>query len=144
MNLGAEAVSETIQQIQNDRVKTTKQPSKEMKMAPKLNPENCKINWNESLDTIYNHIRGLNPFPAAWSEIQNGDDRISVKIYGVRKEKLNHTNEIGSILPTKKEIKIAVQDGYILIDELKLSGKRKTDAKSLLNGFTFSSNAKIL
>ena len=144
MNLGAQAVSETIKQIQSKTVTTTKQPAKETKVAPKLNPENCKINWNGSLDTIYNHIRGLNPFPAAWTEIENGDDTISAKIYGIRKEKTDHTNQIGSLITAKKEIKVAVQGGYILIDELKLSGKRKMDAKSLLNGFAFSSNAKML
>jgi len=143
MHLGAEAVSETLIQIQQGTISTIKQPEQETKSAPKLNPENCRVNWNTSLDTIYNHIRGLNPFPAAWSEIQNGDDIISAKIYAIRKQLMDHNEEIGSITTSKKEIKVAVDGGYIFIDELKLSGKRKMDAVSLLNGFSFLPDAKM-
>lgn len=144
MVLGAQAVSETINSIKNDNVSTMKQPMAETKSAPKLYPENCKVNWNAPLDTVYNHIRGLNPFPAAWSEIQNNEDRISVKIYAVRKEKRDHNHKNGTLHTSKKEIKVAVTGGYIIIDELKLSGKKKMDARSLLNGFTFSSEAHML
>jgi len=144
MHLGAEAVSETLGLIKADTVSTTKQPMTETKSAPKLFPDNCKVNWDDSLDNVYNHIRGLNPFPAAWSEIQHGDDIITSKIYGIRTSQEHHTHENGSIISSKKEIKVAVQGGYIIIDELKLSGKKKMDAKSLLNGFTFWEGAKML
>jgi methionyl-tRNA formyltransferase len=143
MHLGAEAVSETLRQIQKGDVTTIKQPEQETKSAPKLNSENCRINWHASLDTIYNHIRGLNPFPAAWTEIQNGDEIVSAKIYSIRKESTDHQEEIGSIITSKKEIKIAVKGGYIFINELKLSGKRKMDAVSLLNGYSFLPSAKV-
>ncbi len=144
MHLGAQAVSETLDLIKEDQVTTSKQPESDTKLAPKLNPENCKVNWEASLDTIYNHIRGLNPFPAAWSEMQNGGEKISMKLYAVQKEKVAHSSEIKSIVTTKKEIKVAVAGGYIILDELKLSGKKKMDAKSLLNGFSFHSDAKML
>ncbi|MFD2568401.1 methionyl-tRNA formyltransferase [Pseudotenacibaculum haliotis] len=144
MHLGAQAVSETLDLIKEDQVTTSKQPESDTKLAPKLNPENCKVNWEASLDTIYNHIRGLNPFPAAWSEMQNGEETVSMKLYAVQKEKVAHSLEIKSIVTTKKEIKVAVAGGYIILDELKLSGKKKMDAKSLLNGFSFHSDAKML
>ena len=144
MHLGADVVSETIQLIQQGEVETVKQSEKETKIASKLNSENCKVNWNDSIDNIYNHIRGLNPFPAAWSEILNGEEKISLKIYGIDKEICNHEKEIGSIHTTKKEIKVAVNGGYIELKELKLSGKKKLDAQSLLNGYTFHLNAKML
>lgn len=144
MHLGAEAVSETLTLIQNDSVVTTKQPMAETKAAPKLFADNCKVNWNDSLDKIYNHIRGLNPFPAAWTEIQTNDTIISAKLYAVRKMEEQHPLENGTIVTSKKEIKVAVQGGYILLDELKLSGKKKMEAQSLLNGFSFSSGSKML
>ena len=143
MHLGAEAVSETILQIQNDTVTTTKQPSEDAKMAPKLNSENCRIDWSKPLETVYNHIRGLNPFPAAWTELHQGDQIISAKIYAVRKTEEEHNLEFGALIVSKKEIKVATNGGYLLIDELKLSGKRKMATKDLLNGFTFLPNAKM-
>jgi methionyl-tRNA formyltransferase len=143
MNLGATLVSETVANIRNNKVSTQKQPKIDEKIAPKLFPENCKINWEDSLDSIYNHIRGLNPFPAAWSEMNNGGIT-TVKIYKVRKEKADHTEIIKTITTSKEEIKIAVKGGYIHIDQLKISGKKKLDSKSLLNGYTFSSNAEML
>jgi len=143
MVLGATLVSETVANIRDNKVSTQKQPKIDEKIAPKLFPENCKINWEDSLDSIYNHIRGLNPFPAAWSEMNNGGIT-TVKIYKVRKEKVAHREIIKTITTSKKEIKIAVKGGYIYIDELKVSGKKKLDSKSLLNGYSFSSNAEML
>jgi len=144
MVLGATLVSETVANIRDNKVSTQKQPKIDEKIAPKLFPENCKINWEDSLDSIYNHIRGLNPFPAAWSEMNNNDGITTVKIYKVRKEKVAHREIIKTITTSKKEIKIAVKGGYIYIDELKVSGKKKLDSKSLLNGYSFSSNAEML
>lgn len=144
MYLGADLVLETIQLIKEDKVTTKKQPAKEEKIAPKLFPENCKIDWEKDIDSIYNKIRGLNPFPAAWTLIKNDEEEISTQIYDVKKEKEIHHHPIGKIIASKKEIKVAIKDGYINIMTLKLSGKKKMDAQSLLNGFTFSENAKML
>ncbi|EAR12211.1 methionyl-tRNA formyltransferase [Polaribacter irgensii 23-P] len=143
MQIGATLVSNTIDLIGTGNLKTIKQPDLEEKSAPKLNSENTNINWNDSLDAIYNKIRGLNPFPAAWCTLINNEERILVKIYEVKKEEEYHNFANGKILATKKELKIAVPEGFIIIEEIKLSGKKKMDAKSLLNGYTFSSEAKM-
>ncbi|WP_299669069.1 methionyl-tRNA formyltransferase [uncultured Polaribacter sp.] len=144
MHLGAALVSKTVDYIGKGDITTTKQPDLEEKSAPKLNPENTKINWSDSLENIYNKIRGLNPFPAAWTIIQNNEEEISAKIYAIQKEVADHNNAVGKIIATKKELKVAVYKGYIIIDEIKLSGKKKMDSKSLLNGYSFSSEAKML
>ena len=144
MFLGAETVIETLHLIRNNKVVTTKQNDIETKSAPKLNSDNCRINWDDTLENIYNHIRGLNPFPAAWSEMKNNEETISLKVYDVRKEEEQHNLPIKSIITTKKEIRVAVNKGYIVLDILKLSGKKKLDAGSLLNGYSFDSNAKML
>ncbi|MFK8058490.1 MAG: methionyl-tRNA formyltransferase, partial [Polaribacter sp.] len=144
MYLGADLVNETVKLIQNDKVSTYKQPELEEKSAYKLNPDNCKIDWCAPIDTIYNKIRGLNPFPAAWTTIYNNDEEIAAKIYAIQKEVIAHTDTIGSIISSKRTLKVAVQNGYIIIDEIKLAGKRKMDAKNLLNGYHFSEDSKML
>lgn len=144
MFLGADLVSKTVDLISKGNVTTKKQPELEEKSASKLNTENTKIDWTDSLDTIYNKIRGLNPFPTAWTIIQNGKEEITAKIYAIQKETIEHPLKAGKIITTKKEIKVAVKKGFIIIDEIKLSGKKKMDAKSLLNGYTFLEEAEML
>lgn len=144
MHIGAELVGKTVDLIADGNVETIQQPELEEKFAPKLNPENTKINWNHSIDAIYNKIRGLNPFPSAWTIIKNNDEEITAKLYTIRKELENHHLENGKIIASKKELKVAVENGFIIIDEIKLSGKKKMDAKSLLNGYTFHKDSIML
>ena len=144
MYLGANLVAETVDLIAKGDVQTTKQPELEEKSAPKLNPLNCKIDWSKPLDDIYNHIRGLNPYPAAWTTIKNGDEEISAKIYGASKELSSHNLEYGTIITSKKELKVATKEGYLIIEQIKVSGKKLMDSKSLLNGFQFEENSKAL
>lgn len=141
---GANLVAETIDCIEKGIVKTTKQPELDEKAAPKLSPENTKIDWNEPLEKVYNKIRGLNPFPAAWTTIQTNGEEISAKIYAVKKEECDHSISSGKILSNKKELKVAVKNGFIHILEIKLAGKKLMDIKSLLNGFSFSEDSKML
>lgn len=144
MNLGAAAVVETLQAIQNDSVKTILQPLEETKTAYKLNKDNCKINWSKSGQEIFNHIRGLSPYPTAWCEFKDENESWTVKIYESLFEPSNHQDSLGSIITTKKEIKIAVSDGYIHILQLQFPGKKQMPTASLLNGIKLSKNAKAL
>ena len=144
MFLGADVVAKTVDLISSEKATTRKQPNLEEKAALKLNPENCRIDWTASLNKIDHKIRGLNPFPTAWSEMNNKGSVTSLKIYKVRKEIIAHKEQIKTIITTKKDIKVAVKGGYIYIEELKVSGKKKMDAKSLLNGYTFSEDAEML
>lgn len=144
MILGASVVCKTIDLIKKGEFKTTKQSNIQVRLAPKLTSENTKIDWTTDLDSIHNKIRGLNPFPSAWTEIKNGEEIINAKIYEVKKEYLEHPFELGKIIQNKNELKIACKKGFISIQEIKLSGKKKMNIKSLLNGFTFNENAKVL
>lgn len=146
MTIGSGLVMKTVQQIETGNVSTVIQPqNEELKTAYKLNRDNCKIDWSASLDTIYNKIRGLNPFPTAWCYLENNDeDPITVKLFGVEKLEASHRYKDGYILSTKDELSVACQGGYINITEIQLPGKRKMDVKSLLNGFDFSESAKLL
>ena len=144
MYLGADLVKETIELVKSKKTTTYKQPKLEEKSAPKLNPDNCKIDWTDSLENIYNKIRGLNPFPAAWTGLFNNNEEVTAKIYAVKKELLSHQLDIGKIITSKKELKVAVKNGYIIIEEIKIAGKKKMDSKSLLNGFIFSNDSKMI
>ncbi len=144
MKKGTKLVLETVDLIQKNNFKLHEQTLKELNQAPKLNKENCKIDWTDTLDNTYNKIRGLDPYPAAWTILNNNNENIDIKIYKVEKIENPHSLIIGTIVSDKKQIKVAVKNGYINILELKLAGKRKMDVKSLLNGYTFFENAKMV
>ncbi|GGZ67290.1 methionyl-tRNA formyltransferase [Algibacter mikhailovii] len=145
MHMGSKLVLKTVDSIANNAIKITpQQDTADIKTAYKLNKDNCKVDWNKSLEHTYNHIRGLSPYPAAWSTLINGTDKLDVKIYKAKKEFSEHDLEIGQIISTKKELKVAVHQGYIILEEIKLPGKRAMDIKSLLNGYSFEANAKML
>jgi methionyl-tRNA formyltransferase len=145
MTIGSELVLKTVKLIEEGHVKTTVQPKTEdLKTAYKLHKDNCKIDWTLSINDIYNKIRGLNPFPSAWSYLKNGEETLSIKIFKIEKELKKHRLEIGTLIKDKNELKVAVTDGFINIKEIQLPGKRKMDVKSLLNGYQFDENSKLL
>ncbi|WP_203257067.1 methionyl-tRNA formyltransferase [Hyunsoonleella ulvae] len=144
MHIGSELVLKTIKLIETNKVKTIPQiDSKDIKTAYKLNKDNCKIDWNDNIETIHNKIRGLSPYPAAWCELVNNENVLDIKIYEAEKELCLHENEIGSIITTKKSMKVSVNGGYIHILKIKLPGKKLMDTTSLLNGYKFENNAKM-
>ena len=145
MDLGCEAVTETLAKIENGLVQTTIQvDSSEIKTAYKLNKDNCKIDFTKSGIEIYNLIRGLSPYPSAWCTILDGENEWSVKIYEAKLVSENHNLALGSILTTKKEMKIAVQNGYLEITSLQFPGKKRMTTAELLNGMTLSDEAKAV
>lgn len=145
MDLGCEAVTETLASIENGLVQTTTQvDSSEIKTAYKLNKDNCKIEFNKSGIEIYNLIRGLSPYPSAWCTILDGENEWSVKIYEAKLVSEKHNLALGSILTTKKEMKIAVQNGYLEITSLQFPGKKRMTTAELLNGMTLSDEAKAV
>jgi methionyl-tRNA formyltransferase len=144
MVLGSALVIKTIEQIEGGTVKTISQPIKETKTAYKLNKNNCKIDWNSSIESIYNKVRGLNPYPAAWGLLSYGDALLNIKIYEVAKHYEKHEHKIGLLVTTKTTIKIAVKKGYIELINFKFPGKRQMDSASFLNGFRFQVEAQML
>ena len=144
MSLGSKLVVKTLDEIAKGDVHTEIQPeSDDLKDAPKLTRENTKIDWNEPVDKIYNHIRGLNPYPAAWCYLENSSEESKVKIYDIEKVKQEHHLPNGTITINDNQIKVAATDGYILINEIQLPGKRKMLSNALLNGFNFAPDAKM-
>ncbi len=145
MTIGSALVLKTVKLIASEDVATTpQQDTAEIKTAYKLNRDNCKINWEAPMNDIYNLIRGLSPYPGAWCTLVNDEEHLDVKIYASSKEQADHNYNLGDVVASKKELKVAVQDGYLNIKEIKLPGKRAMDVKALLNGYEFHSNAKML
>lgn len=141
MILGSEAVSETLSLISHGNIRTTiQQDSSDIKTAYKLDKENSKIDFSKNVIQIFNLIRGLSPYPTAWCNFKDGDNEWNIKIYEVEKEIIPHKYIIGKIITTKKEIKMAVLDGFIHILYLQFPGKKKMLAHELLNGINFSEN----
>ena len=143
MNLGSTTVVDTLALLQKgDLITIMQKDSADIKTAYKLNKENCKIDWTKSALEINNLIRGLNPYPAAWCFFIDNSEEWNVKIYESKCIIEEHNYTTGSIICTKKELKIAVNDGYIQILQIQFPGKKKMNTAELLNGISFTEEAK--
>ncbi|WP_341965818.1 methionyl-tRNA formyltransferase [Flavobacterium psychrophilum] len=144
MVLGCDAVLETLDKIAHGNVVTTiQEDTSDIKTAYKLDRDNCKIDFTKNITEVYNLIRGLSPYPSAWCNFLDADQEFSIKIYDTKQEVLLHDYTIGSVITTKKEIKIAVLGGFIQVLSLQFPGKKKMMAHELLNGLTFSEFAMV-
>ncbi len=145
MMLGSKTVIETLRLIESGTVQTTLQTdSPDIKTAYKLNRDNCKIDWTKSGREIYNLIRGLNPYPVAWCLLQDEEQEWNVKIYEATFKQEKHTFTAGKVITAKKEMKIAVNDGFIYPVRLQFPGKKKMEVQELLNGIKFSVATRAL
>ncbi len=144
MHLGSDLVVKTVNQIEKKEINAIPQTfSEKLRQANKLHTENTKIDWTLPGKDIHNMVRGLSPYPSAWSYLFNDGKEIVIKIFKTEFEEGISSEEIGAIISTKKTLKVGVQNGFILIEELQLPGKKKMDVKSLLNGYIFKSDAKM-
>jgi methionyl-tRNA formyltransferase len=142
MELGSATVLETLALIEKGNVTTTIQKENaEIRTAYKLNKENCKIDWTKSVVEIYNLIRGLSPYPSAWCFISDKKEEWNVKIHEAKMILEHHDYGIGSLIFSKKEMKIAAKNGFIQVLSIQFPGKKKMNTSELLNGMTFSEEA---
>lgn len=145
MILGAGLVLKTVSLIEKDQVVTQKQPMEsQFKTADKINKDTCKIDWEESAEKICNLIRGLSPYPTAWTNMKNEDELIPIKIYKSKCQKEAHNLKPGTIIFTKKELKVASPEGYVYLLELQLPGKRKMAVSDVLNGYKIKESAYMM
>lgn len=144
MHLGSTTVIDTLKVIETGNVTTTiQEDNDDIKTAYKLNKENCKIDWTKSGAEINNLIRGLSPYPASWCFLKDQNEELNIKIYEAKLVSESHSYEIGKLISTKKEIKIAIKDGFIQLLSLQFPGKKRMLASELLNGVSFSEAAKV-
>ena len=144
MHLGSNAVLETLSLIEKGNVCTTIQKDNpEIKTAYKLNKENCKIDWSKSGIEIFNLIRGLSPYPSAWCYFSDNKEEWNIKIHEAKLVSENHEFMNGKVICSKKEMKIAVENGYIQVLSIQFPGKKKMNTADILNGMSFSEDAKV-
>ena len=136
---GADLVLKTVDSIAAGTC-TTQPQNKEITFAeaPKIYKETCKINWEEDGMTIERLIRGMSPYPTAWAEFPHKGEMLATKVYDAVFEPATHNEPIGKLLAEKKQLRVAVKDGFIQLLELQLPAKKRMKTADLLNGFSFS------
>ena len=142
MSLGAELCIETVDRIlQNDgKVESTEQPQDlPLKHAPKIFKETCQIDWNQPTKRIYDFIRGLSPYPGAWTEIQKtgieGENKPQVlKIFSATKTQIPANAQPGTFVVEGNRLLVNTADNLLELQEIQLAGKKRIASRDFLNG----------
>lgn len=150
MTLGGELVLETVDAILSGTVKPIPQEElvqqeAELRPAPKIFKETCRIDWNKGVKQIYDFVRGLSPYPAAWTELcmANGSRQV-LKIYETEKIFTSHQMKVGDIRTDKKtNFQIAVKDGFLNVLTLQLAGKKRLSVGEFLRGYRSSDDNRV-
>lgn len=143
MMLGGRLVTETVDAILAGTVKPVPQEElitlsqEEFRPAPKIFKETCRIDWTKGVKGVYDFVRGLSPYPAAWTELVNADGTSQVlKIFRTEKNFFSHGEKIGAVSTDGKTyLRVALADGYLYIHSLQLAGKKRMPVADFLRGF---------
>ena len=139
MSVGAELTLKTIAAISQQRhavIDQDKFDGKDFKMAPKIFKEDCEISWQETVENVHNKIRGLSPYPAAWTKLKNTkkNEILLVKIFASKTIENNGISLIGNLQEHADGILFQCNNGFICITELQVEGKRRMTYKEFLAG----------
>lgn len=149
MMLGGDLVLKTVDAILEGNIVTTPQEKladeADLRSAPKIFKETCRIDWNKGVKKVYDFIRGLSPYPAAWTELHQGDAApVTLKVYESAKIFEAHDLPVGSIVTDQKSyFRVAVPDGYVDILSLQLAGKKRMEVADFLRGFRFTEGTVV-
>ena len=140
MYLGSDLVVETVDNILADRVHPIPQEElvsdEPLRPAPKIFKETCRIDWSLGVKRIYDFIRGLSPYPAAWTELLVNGKKSVLKVYATTKEFTTSSESVGTVLTDGKTyLKVALADGYLHLQTLQLAGKKRMEVADFLRGF---------
>lgn len=140
MLLGNKVVVETIRRIESGNVSAQTQEAlaegQELKPAPKISKEFCFIDWSQDCQTVYNHIRGLSPYPAAHTQLVSEEGEvIEMKVFTAQIEVTKPELSVGSVVTdNKKFLKIALRDGFISLTKVQQAGKKAMPTDDFLRG----------
>ena len=150
MNMGADMVLETVDAIIAGTVKPIPQDQllttgQQATPAPKIFKDTCRIDWSRPAEALYNHIRGLSPYPAAWTTLESAENEeaTTLKIYATGEPEPFTTGETpapGTIRADRKTIRVACGDGWLEILSLQQSSKKRMDTDAFLRGFTITNH----
>ena len=151
MMLGGDLVLETVDAIINGTVKSIPQEEMfaseaELRPAPKIFKETCRIDWNKGVKGVYDHVRGLSPYPAAWTELcaEEGKPQV-LKIYETEKIFAEHHLPVGTVDTDQKTyFRIAVKDGFVNLLSLQLAGKKRMEVGDFLRGYRHVEDSKVI
>jgi methionyl-tRNA formyltransferase len=136
MSVGAGLVVKTLNTIEAGNCPSTPQvTSKKLQEAPKIFKETCKVDWNKPADEVFNLIRGLSPYPAAFTTLVKDDSETGLKIYKTRKTEKTEKGKNGTIAVENQRFLVKCADNWLEIVELQMAGKKRMDTKSCLVGF---------
>ena len=140
MNIGSRLVTRTVDKIAEGGYTTIEQmhiDENTLKPAPKIFKEDCRIDFSKSAESIHNLVRGLSPYPAAWSALYvDGQECGSMKIFTTHIEQANVNVTPGTVRTDGKSyVAVAAADGWVYIDEVQMAGKRRMAIKELLLGW---------
>ena len=140
MHIGSELVTQTVDRVASGDYTTTEQmhiDESTLKPAPKIFKDDCRIDWSCSGRDILNKVRGLSPYPAAWSPIfVDGAETGSVKLFEVRFEADGKQGVVGSVVTDMKSYYgVRCKDGIVYLESLQLAGKKRMTIKELLLGW---------
>lgn len=143
--IGKEVIIQTLDGLEKDELVAQPQENlAELKTAYKIFKEDCQIDWSDSLTNIHNKIRGLSPYPAAWTIFQHGEDKKTFKIYKGRIEEGQTSEENWNQIEfSNTEIKLILKDGFYIIEEIQPEGKKRMPAKDFINGLKEKSGWKL-
>ncbi|MFI3323535.1 MAG: methionyl-tRNA formyltransferase [Rikenellaceae bacterium] len=146
MMIGTELVTQSVDRIASGEISPIEQSEVDestLRPAPKIFKENCKIDWTKSGESIVNLVRGLSPYPAAWTPLSSESGETTAKIFEVSFEKSEGTEPVGEIkCDDKSLLAVKCSDGYIHIKSIQMAGKKRLATKDLLLGFKGLSHYK--
>lgn len=149
MHRGTELVLDTVERLAAGDVTPVAQPEYDdgqLKPAPKLFKEDCRIDWSLPGRRIVDFVRGLSPYPAAWSGVvRDGESEpaTSVKIFTARFEAARHGEQPGTLFSDGRTLRVACVDGWIWLDELQMAGKKRLPVRELLLGWRDVNNCSF-
>lgn len=140
MTMGGELVIKTVKAIVDGSANPIAQDeSSVLRHAPKIFKEDCKIDWTKSLDEIHNFTRGLSPYPVAWTEL----DGKNLRIFKGHREATKSKEIAGSLIQDGKTLKVAVEGGYFVLDEIQIQGKKRMKVEDFLNGYKLEETKQL-
>lgn len=135
--LGGEAVVETVRQIDEGTVETRPQNDDEATPAPKIHDEDCEIPWEQPAEDVHNHVRGLSPYPGAWTMHEG----TRLKLY--RTQRGEGMGAPGEVIEADNRLIVACETGAVDVLTLQQPGRNRLDAADFLNGYTLSEGARL-
>jgi methionyl-tRNA formyltransferase len=135
--LGGDVVVETVRQIKAGTVELRAQDDSEATPAPKIHDDDCRIPWSDTGEDVHNHIRGLSPYPGAWT--MHGDTRL--KLYRTRRAEGNGAP--GEVIEAGERLRVACGEEAVEVLTIQQPGKRRLDATDFLNGYTLEKGDRL-